>query len=63
MVLIPGIRLNRGKYTIQKELGRGRFGITYLANQSDGEKRVIKILNPDVLASLNVTENGWRTSF
>jgi eukaryotic-like serine/threonine-protein kinase len=56
MALIPGQQLQKGKYTIEKELGRGRVGITYLANRSDGERRAIKILNPDVLASLNVIE-------
>jgi eukaryotic-like serine/threonine-protein kinase len=56
MTLNPGQSLQNGKYTIERELGRGRFGITYLAKRSDGERWVIKILNPDVLAALNADE-------
>jgi eukaryotic-like serine/threonine-protein kinase len=56
MVLTPRQQLQKGKYTIEKELGRGRFGITYLATKLNGGKRTIKILDPDVLASLNVVE-------
>jgi eukaryotic-like serine/threonine-protein kinase len=56
MALTPGQQLQKGKYTIEKELGRGRFGITYLAKRSDGQRRAIKILNPDVLATLTRPE-------
>jgi eukaryotic-like serine/threonine-protein kinase len=54
MVLQVGDDLQNGKYTIERELGRGRFAITYLAGKSDGERRVIKILNPQVLVELAV---------
>jgi len=27
---VAGVLLQGGKYTIERELGRGRFGITYL---------------------------------
>jgi eukaryotic-like serine/threonine-protein kinase len=54
MVLKVGDTLQNSRYTIEKELGRGRFAITYLAGKSDGERRVIKILNPQVLAELAV---------
>ena len=42
-----GTTLNNGKYTIEKLLGEGGFGITYLAldNQNTGKKVVIKTLN------------------
>lgn len=30
MAWVAGDQLQGGKYTIEKELGRGRFGITYL---------------------------------
>jgi eukaryotic-like serine/threonine-protein kinase len=52
MVLQAGDKLLRGKYTIERQLGRGRFAITYLASKSDGERRVIKILDPLVLVQL-----------
>ncbi|WP_193196314.1 hypothetical protein [Nostoc sp. MG11] len=38
-----------GKYAIETELGRGRFGITYLARDRDGNGHVIKTLNDQVL--------------
>ena len=43
----PGTTLNNGRYTIEKTLGEGGFGITYLAwdNQIIGTKVVIKTLN------------------
>lgn len=56
MELRAGQSLRNGRYTIDRELGRGRFGITYLATRADGERWVIKILNPQVLASLNDVE-------
>jgi eukaryotic-like serine/threonine-protein kinase len=58
MALNPGQLLQNGKYTIERELGRGRFGITYRAKRSDRERRVIKILNPDVLAALSPDERS-----
>ena len=38
-----------GKYTIEKELGRGRFGITYLVKNNNSDRQVIKTLNDDLL--------------
>ena len=52
MVLSPGQSLQKGKYEVVRELGRGRFGITYLVKRNDGERWVIKTLNPDVLKAL-----------
>ncbi|MGB3402324.1 MAG: serine/threonine-protein kinase [Microcoleaceae cyanobacterium] len=52
MTLNPGQTLQNGKYTIEKELKRRQYDITYLAERSDGEKWVIKTLNPAVLAAL-----------
>ncbi|MBE9033050.1 serine/threonine protein kinase [filamentous cyanobacterium LEGE 11480] len=52
MVFTPGQVLKNGEYTVERELGRGRFGITYLAKRADGERWVIKILNPSVLSAL-----------
>jgi eukaryotic-like serine/threonine-protein kinase len=52
MVLQIGQQLQNGAYTIDRELRRGRFTITFLARRSNGEKWVIKVLNPMVLAEL-----------
>lgn len=51
----PGEKLQNGKYTIKKELGRGRFAITYLA-ESQSQDVVIKTLNPDLLQQLSDQE-------
>ncbi|NEP42213.1 MAG: serine/threonine protein kinase [Okeania sp. SIO2H7] len=46
MALQKGDKLNKGKYTIVKELGDGRFGITYLAtvNSSISKEKKRKFL-------------------
>jgi serine/threonine protein kinase len=51
-----GQKLQKGEYTIERELGRGRFCIAYLTQRSNGERWVIKILNPHVMAGLTPTE-------
>ncbi len=57
-MLTPG-QVLQDKYTIEKELGRGGFGITYLAQNKRGKKFAIKILNnldltqPDYLKNQN----------
>ncbi|MGB3532471.1 MAG: serine/threonine-protein kinase [Microcoleaceae cyanobacterium] len=56
MTLNPGQTLHNGKYTIKQELKRRQYDITYLAERSDGEKWVIKTLNPAVLAALTPDE-------
>ncbi len=40
-----GDKLQGGKYTIERELGRGRFGITYLVRNKNSDRRVVKTLN------------------
>ncbi|MEQ9553300.1 MAG: hypothetical protein RIM23_27215 [Coleofasciculus sp. G3-WIS-01] len=42
MAWSAGQQLQRGKYTIEKELGSGRFGITYLARDRTSQRCVIK---------------------
>jgi serine/threonine protein kinase len=49
---MAGQTLDKGKYTIERKLGQGRFGITYLTKQSDGTRWVIKILDPIFLSGL-----------
>lgn len=49
MALALNQQLQKGKYTIERELGRGRFGITYLARNKNGDGVVIKTLNDAVL--------------
>ena len=44
MVWTPGQVLQNGKYTIEKKLGHGGFGITYLARDKKGNPVVIKTL-------------------
>lgn len=41
----PGQTLQNGKYVIQKRLGGGGFGVTYLASSKDQRPVVIKTLN------------------
>jgi serine/threonine protein kinase len=53
-----GEQLQGGKYTIEQELGRGRFGITYLAKDLKGDRLVIKTLNDDLLNSLSPEERN-----
>ena len=53
MVWPQGKTLQNGKYTLEKELGRGRFGTTYLAKHKDGERLVIKTLNDELLNSIS----------
>jgi eukaryotic-like serine/threonine-protein kinase len=61
MALKPKQLLDKGKYTIDRELSRGRFGITYLAQRNDdGTWWVIKILDQTALTTLTSEERKRR---
>jgi len=62
MALTPQQQLQGGKYTIQRELGRGRFGITYLARDRDGNGYAIKTLN-DRLLDNEADFDRWQQKF
>ncbi|MDP5337356.1 MAG: serine/threonine protein kinase, partial [Nodularia sp. (in: cyanobacteria)] len=49
MVWNPGQQLFGGRYIIEKYLGEGGIGITYLARNQQGKLRVIKTLRPEIL--------------
>ncbi|MCF2149886.1 serine/threonine protein kinase [Desmonostoc muscorum LEGE 12446] len=42
-------QLQGGKYTLESVLGRGRFGITYLAKDEKGDRIVVKTLDDQLL--------------
>jgi hypothetical protein len=48
MVWQPGKKLKNGQYTIERILGKGGFGITYLATNTSSQRFAIKTLNDDV---------------
>ncbi|MBD2253154.1 serine/threonine protein kinase [Nostoc parmelioides] len=56
MIWQSGHKLYRDKYEIKQELGRGQFAITYLAQDRNGKKVVIKTLNPSILNQLRNEE-------
>ena len=45
MVGLVGQTLQSDMYTVERELGKGRFGITYLARDGKGNRLVIKSLS------------------
>lgn len=55
--LSPGQTLKNGQYTIERELGQGRFSINYLAHTVTG-RVVIKVLDLNLLQSLTESERN-----
>lgn len=58
MVWAAGQKLYGDRYIIERELGKGGFGITYLANNKKGKLVVIKTLKDEVLTDPNQTQFG-----
>ena len=56
--LSPGQTLRSGQYTIERELGCGRFSISYVAVKPDSTRWVIKVLNPQLIAGLSEAERS-----
>jgi serine/threonine protein kinase len=56
VVWVAGDRLQGGKYTIERELGSGRFGITYLVKNRNSDRQVVKTLNDVLVNSLTQQE-------
>ena len=56
MAWVAGDQLQGGKYTIEKELRRGRFGITYLVRNKNNDRQIIKTLDSNSLTSLNQSD-------
>lgn len=54
-------QLQNGKYTIERILGQGRFGITYLAKDQKGDRVVIKTPDADSLPSDELKR--WQEKF
>ncbi|MCL1465635.1 serine/threonine protein kinase [Argonema galeatum] len=61
MAFNPKQQLHGGRYTIEKELGRGRFGITYLARDRNGDGVLIKTLNDALLTGPDF--DRWQQNF
>lgn len=54
---MTGQKLKNGQYELKSKLGHGRFGVTYLAEESaTRQKCVLKTLNPDLMGSLSDEE-------
>lgn len=56
MVWLSGQKLQGNKYTLERELRRGHFGITYLASDRQNKQLVIKTLSDQLLSQLNPSE-------
>ncbi|WP_413171336.1 serine/threonine protein kinase [Anabaena azotica] len=56
MVWVTGKKLQGGKYTIERQLRRGLFGITYLVRNQNSDRLVIKTLDGNSLTFLSKPE-------
>lgn len=53
MALRPGESLQNGKYIVEREIGRGRYGITYRVGNEYRKRRIVKTPNDELLRSLS----------
>ncbi|WP_017655062.1 serine/threonine protein kinase [Fortiea contorta] len=58
MAWVAGDQLQSGKYTVERELGRGRFGITYLVKNKNSDRLVVKTINDALFQSLSQPERA-----
>lgn len=56
MAWLVGQKLHDGRYTIEKELGKGYFSITYLVSDRDRKRLAIETLSDDLLNQLTPLE-------
>jgi eukaryotic-like serine/threonine-protein kinase len=56
MAWTPGQTIRQGKYCVERQLGQGRFGVTYLVANQAAERQVIKTLNDSLLQPLSQSE-------
>ena len=60
MAFTIGQKLRNGSYTIERELGLGEVAITYLAQQRNGGRIVIKTLKDDLLSQQRLKDKFWQ---
>ncbi|NJL91734.1 MAG: serine/threonine protein kinase [Coleofasciculaceae cyanobacterium SM2_1_6] len=58
MAFTTGQKLQDGKYTIDRLLNEGRFGISYLAHDKQNQRVVIKTFRDDTWQHLSTNERG-----
>lgn len=56
MVWVKGQKLHGRRYVIERKLGQGGFGITYLAKDRKGNPLVIKTLKDEVMTNPDFSE-------
>ncbi|MEA5568984.1 serine/threonine-protein kinase, partial [Anabaena sp. UHCC 0399] len=61
MAWVSGQKLHGDRYIIEKELGKGGLGITYLAKDKKGNRVVIKTLKDEIISHPNV--NWYQEKF
>ncbi|MFN4877046.1 MAG: serine/threonine protein kinase [Aphanizomenon sp.] len=56
MAWVPGDKLQNGKYTIERELKTGRFGVNYIAKNKHHDLLLLKTLDVNSLTSLSLSD-------
>ena len=52
----PGDKINGGNYRVDRELGKGRFGATYLVRDRRDRPFAVKTLNDELVGRLTLSE-------